>query len=256
MSIKKPVNGYSAPIVYKAFAILEEIAGNQSRLGISDLARKLNMSKGTVHGIIQALIDLEAVTQDYNKKFLLGPALVHFGNRALAGGDIRLLARPFMEELCKEFNETVFLGTFGGQRITIIEKVESPSELKISAPVGTRIPAFAGAAGKVFLAGLADQALRDIMAKPIREFTGNSVTDPGEYMKEIEKVRKQGFATDFQEYIQGVNAVCVPVTGMAGRIVAAIWMVGFAGPFNRERVSLAATAMLRAAEKINRMLNP
>ena len=87
MTLQKPEKKYSAPIIYKAFAILEEIAANRNGLGISDLARRLNMSKGTVHGIIKALLDLGVVTQGSLKKFSLGPALIKLGSLAMAGED-------------------------------------------------------------------------------------------------------------------------------------------------------------------------
>jgi len=255
MTIKKPVHGYSAPILYKAFAVLDEIAGDQSGFGISDLARKLNIPKSTLHGITQAFLDLEVLTQDTNKKFKLGPTLIQLGNWALAGEDLRLLARPFLEDLCREFRETIFLGTYDGQKITIIEKVDSPLELKISAPVGTRIPLFTGATGKVFLASLTEQAFQSILAeKPLPVFTKYSITDPIKYAREIVKVKEQGYATDFEEYMQGVNAACVPISDMRGRILAAIWMVGFANNFNSDKVSCAITAMMRAAKDINAMI--
>ena len=256
MTIKKTVGGYSAPILYKAFAVLDEIAGNQSGFGISDLARKLNISKSTVHGITQAFIDLGVLTQDTNKKFRLGPTLIQLGNWALASEDLRLLARPFLEELCREFKETIFLGTFDEQRITIIEKFDSPSELKISAPVGTRIPLFAGAAGKIFLASLTEQAFQSALAeKPLPEFTKYSITDPLKYTKEIKKVKEQGYSTDFEEYIQGVNAVCVPISNMRGGTLAAIWMVGFANTFNGDKARCAIEATLRAAKEISKMMS-
>ncbi len=256
MTIKKTASGYSAPILYKAFAVLDEIAGDQSGFGISDLARKLNISKSTVYGITQALLDLGVLTQDLNKKFRLGPTLIQLGNWALAGEDLRLLARPLLEELCREFKETIFLGTFDGQKITIIEKVDSPLELKISAPVGTRIPLFAGAAGKVFLASLTEQAFQSALdEKPLPKYTKYSITDPLKYAKEIEIVKEQGYATDFEEYIQGVNAASVPISDMRGHTLAAIWVVGFASSFNSDKVSHAITATLRAAKKINQMMS-
>lgn len=256
MTEKKSGSGYSAPILYKAFAIIEEISNAQSQLGISDIARKLNISKSTVYGVIQTLINLEVIRQDtVTKKFRLGPTLIHLGNRALAGVDLRLTARPFMEELCEKFRETIFLGTCDEQRITIIEKVDSPDDLKITAPVGTNIPLFSGATGKVFLAGFEDLVLDKILkAKPIPKYTPNSVTEPTEYLKEIEKVRKMGYATDFEEYIQGVNAVCVPIPDMPGQNLAALWMVGFTQTFNDEKMSQAITALKSAVDVIKESL--
>lgn len=248
--------GYSAPIIYKAFAVLEEVARAQSELGISDLARRLDISKSTVFGVTQALTDLGALCQDAEtKKFRLGPTLIKLGNQALAGADLRSIARPFMDELFQEFSETVFLGTFHENGITIIEKADSPRELKISAPVGTRISIFAGATGKVFLAGLKEEALNRILQeRSLPQFTEKTITNPGEYRKELEKVCRLGYSTDFEEYIRGVNAVSVPLLDPWGWTVAALWMVGFSHSFTREKVKKASLAATRVAARLKEML--
>jgi len=249
MTIKKPVTNYSAPILYKAFAILDEIAAEQQKMGISDLARKLNMSKGTMHGITQAFLDLGVLTQDSNKKFSLGPTLIELGNKALAGDDLRLSLRPFLEELYSEFKETIFLGNSDGKKITIIDKVDKPFGLKISAPVGTRIPLLAGATGKIFLSSLSDQDLQGVLKDSLPKFTEKSITDRSKYIEEIKKVREQGYSTDFEEYMQGVNAVCVPITDMYGQTTAAIWMVGFSNALNNDKISRAIVAMSRITKR-------
>lgn len=249
MTEKKPVNNYNAPILYKAFTILDEIASDQQKLGISDLARKLNMSKGTLHGITQAFLDLGVITQDSNKKFSLGPTLIELGNKAFSGDDLRVWLRPFMEELHNEFKETVFLGTSDGKRITIIDKIDNPSGLKISAPVGTRMPLIAGAAGKVFLAALSSEDLQGVLKDSLPKFTDKSIIDRSKYIEEIKKVREHGHSTDFEEYIQGVNAVCVPVTDIYGQTKAAIWVVGFSNTFNKDKMYRAINAMSRLAKK-------
>ena len=249
MTVKKTVNNYSAPILYKAFAVLNKIAADPQKLGISDLARKLNMSKGTVHGIAQAFLDLGVITQDPNKKFRLGPTLIELGNKAFAGDDLRLSLRPFLEELYSQFKETVFLGTSDGKKVTIIDKVDSPSGLKISAPIGSRLSLLAGATGKIFLSALSDQELQSFLREPLPKFTEKSITNKAKYIEEIKKVREQGYATDFEEYMQGVNAVCVPIIDMYGEISAAIWMVGFSNSLNNDKMSRAIAAMSRVAKR-------
>lgn len=248
--------GYSAPLVYKVFSILEELARSGPEMGISDLSRSLNISKSTVYGITQALLDLGAVLQDpQTKKFRLGPTLARLGSRVTAGADVRAAALPFMEDLSRDFRETIFLGTSDERGITIVERVESPAVLKISAPVGTRIPLFAGAAGKVFLAGMKDSDLKKLLSeKSIPGFTGNTVTDAGEYLREIQRVRREGYATDFEEYIQGVNAICLPVQDPWGKPMAAMWMVGFSHSFAGEKMDRAVAAIAQAASRISDML--
>lgn len=249
-------NAYSAPIVYKAFAVLQEVAKTPGSLGISDLSRVLNINKSTVFGVTQALLDLGALRQDgASKKFRLGPALIQLGNQSLAGISLRSLARPFMLKLAEEFEQTVFLGRFDEYGITIIEKAESPVELKVSAPVGARIPFFAGAAAKSFLASLdKPQQRRILQERTLPKFTDKSITDEDEYLVELERVREAGFATDFEEYIHGVHAVSVPLLDARGWLVAAIWIVGFSSSFQREKMFRAAEAAKAGIEEISSMM--
>jgi DNA-binding IclR family transcriptional regulator len=249
-------SAYSAPILFKAFAVLEEVAQNQSALGVSDLSRRLEISKSTIYGIANALTELGALRQDKEtKKYRLGPTLFRLGNQVLAGVDLRAVVRPFMEQLIEELEETVFIGTFDKNGITIIDKLDSPQDLKISAPIGTRIPVHAGAAGKIFFAHLQEQLLAKILAeRPLPQYTEESIIDPGKYRKELDKVRRQGYATDFEEYIQGVNAVSVPILDNRGSMIAALWIVGFSRSLNREKMDRAIRAAITAAAGIKERL--
>lgn len=249
----KKKSGYNAPILYKAFAILEEIAYNQADLGISDLARKLDIPKSTVYGIIHALKEIGALRQnEKTHKFKLGPTLVRLGDRALSEINIRSIARPYMDKLSVKFKETIFMGIFDEQSITIIEKADSPLDLKISAPLGTRIPIFAGATGKIFLSRVRKKTLDKILKeKALPKFTENSITDLKKYLQELEEVRRLGYAKDFEEYIRGVNAISVPLLPDSwGWPAAALWMVGFSSSFTGKKLEEAITACIKEASEI------
>ncbi len=251
---KESTTGYNAPLIYKAFSVLEEVANNQSELGISDLSRRLNISKSTIFGITQALTDLGALRHDpITKKFQLGPTLVKLGNQALSGVDLRSIVRPFMAQLSQQFRETVFLGTFDlHQGITIVEKSDSPADLKITAPVGTRIPLFAGATGKVFLANMPEPDIKKLLKETkIPRFTEKSITNTQDYIKDLRQVRQNGYATDFEEYLSGVNAIAVPLMAPWGQVAGAIWMVGFSHSFVNEKLDQAITSTIQAAEQIS-----
>lgn len=246
---------YNAPLVYKTFAILEEIANSDNELSISDLSRRLNIHKSTVMGITQALTGVGALHQSLDKKFRLGTALARLGYQVKLGFDLRTITRPFMNELCKKYQETIFLGTFDEQGITIIEKVESLVEFKITAQVGARIPVFAGATGKVFLAELQELVIREVINKDsLPQFTENSITNKEDYFKELLKVREKGFATDYEEYIKGVNAISVPLNGPLERPLAALWMVGFSHTFKGDKIGRAAMDVRQVAVQINEIL--
>ena len=252
------VNGkmkYQAPSVKKAFQILSSISEADKGLGISEMAKSLGISKGTVHGITSALEEIGVLMRNpFTKKFSLGYAIVEFGRKGLLRIPIREVARRHMEELVDETGETVFLGILRDHHIFILDVVESNKELKITSPRGTMIPLTAGAAGKVFLAYMDEKsALRYLTDKGLTKYTENSITDIDSYMREIREVKKRGFATDHNEYLQEVNAVATLIR-TEGPLLAAIWVVGFSSSLKDDKMRDTIMRALSTADAISRDL--
>ena len=247
---------YQAPVVKKAFQILDLIARHDRRMKISDLARELKISKGTIHGITLALEQAGAVVRDEKTKgYSLGLTLFELARRVNARIELKDMARPVMEELMRETRQTVFLGVRSHDRITIVDTVESTQDLKITAPVGARLPLLIGALGKVFLAAMNEgETAQLICAGGLRRDTPNSITDPDRYLREIDEVRRSGYALDDEEYIQGVRAVAAPIN-VAGMPISAIWVVGFTQSVSCEMLEAIAGQTRRAAEEIKRRLD-
>jgi len=244
--------GYIAPSVKRTFEILKAVASARDGLGISELARDLNMAKSTVHGMTSALEDAGALVRDsVTKRYALGFTVFELGRAAYSQLDMKSLARPVMENLMEKTHTSVFLGAQNGEHVTVLDVVESKSELKITSPIGTSIPLIAGAVGKVLLSRMdEEQALRLIRRKGITKFTNNTVTEPESYLREIRLVRERGYATDDEEYILGVRAVASPVLEES-RLMGALWAVGFKSGLNEEAMKSLTTETRKAAEEIN-----
>jgi DNA-binding IclR family transcriptional regulator len=247
---------YQAPIVKKAFAILEEISKAQGGLRISEISTKLGISKSTVHGITAALEDQGALVRDSaSKRFTIGITLMELGKAAYERIDFKNIARPFMEDLMEQCQESVFLGIRNGNKVTVIDIVESRKDFKISSPIGTALPLMAGATGKLFLSRMDPEDLKSyLQSNPLVKYTANSITDPEQYMKELEQIKKQGFATDDEEYISGVRAVAAPVI-RCGAYVPAIWVVGFKASMSDTKLSVITEQTCRAADMISKKLS-
>lgn len=251
------VKKYQAPIVQKAFQILNAVARSEDGMGISDIAARLDIGKSTVHGITAALEHQGALVRDpRSKRYAVGPTLLELGQAVEKRVDIRRLARPAMEALMAQCRETVFLGIRNGNHVTIIDRVESPKDFKISSPIGTAVPLLAGAVGKAFLSTLSpEEATPLISREPLPRYTPNTITDPVQYQAVLETIREQGYALDDEEYIAGVRAVAVPLPS-CGPYAPALWVVGFKAALDDQRLPDVIQGILSAGRQIAQSLRP
>jgi IclR family KDG regulon transcriptional repressor len=249
--MNKNMKKYSAPSVKKAFEILRALSSSKEGLGVSEIARGLNMAKSTVHGMTSTLEGLGAVTRDpHTKRYRLGLTLFELGRLAYSQIDLKTLARPIIEELMEKTQASVFLGILNWDHVTVLDIVESRQDLKITAPIGTTMSLFAGAVGKVFLASMEEsQSQKIIRSKGLTRFTKNTIVDPKLYYQELENVRKKGYAVDDEEYILGVRAVASPIVGL-GQLMSAIWVVGFKASLNEKKMKAVIAVTKEAAEAI------
>ena len=246
---------YGAPSVKKAFEILGALSSSKEGLGVSEIARGLNMAKSTVHGMTSTLEELGAVMRNpQTKRYRLGLTLFELGRLTYSQIDIKTLARSIMEELMEKTQASVFLGILNWDHVTVLDIVESRQDLKITAPIGTTIPLFAGAVGKVFLASMEEeQTEKVIRSKGLTRFTENTIVDPELYYQELQRVRKVGYAVDDEEYILGVRAVASPIVGL-GQLMSAIWVVGFKASLDEKKMKVLITMTRKAAEDISRRI--
>lgn len=243
---------YQAPSVKKAFQILRLISEADRGLGISELAKRLRMSKGTIHGITAALEEVGAIIRNpLTKRYNLGYTIVELGKKGLSRIPLREVARRHMEELVEDTGETVFLGIRKDNHILILDVVESNKELKITSPSGAKIPLSAGATGKLFLAYMEEKtALRYLKAGGLTKYTEKSITDLEDYLQEMKEVRREGFATDYEEYLQGVRAVAALIK-TEDPLLAAIWVVGFSSSLTDEKMHYVIERALATADAIS-----
>ncbi|WP_304511658.1 IclR family transcriptional regulator [Desulfobacula sp.] len=246
---------YQAPIVKKAFTILDAISKTSQGLRISDISHQLGISKSTVHGITAALEEQGALKRDsITKRYVIGLTLVELGKMANTRIDLIKIARPHMEELMEQCQETIFLGIRNGNKIIIIDSVESKKDFKITSPIGTSMPLLAGSAGKVFLAQMKPEAAKKFLfSNTLTQFTSRTLTSPEAYFNQLEQIRKNGYATDEEEYMSGVCAIAAPINGY-GNYPAALWVVGFKASLDRTKMENHSQLVKTAAKKISTIL--
>jgi DNA-binding IclR family transcriptional regulator len=135
-----------------------------------------------------------------------------------------------------------------------IEIFRGNHALTIAAAVGQRLPAHCTASGKLFLAYLPSTELDIIINRPLVSYTTNTITSPTELLRQLEIVRNQGYAVDYEELEVGVCAVAAPIFNRRGAMIAAL---GGPCPISRmtpDRITQIAEAFKEAAQAISRRM--
>ena len=216
----------TAPLssVKKALKVLEAFTEDRTELGVTQIADLLKSHKSSVSRILMTLMTEGFVEKSpLTNKYRLGMKLVDLGNRVLSRFDLKDYASPHLEALAQETNEIIHLSILDKNEILYIDKRGKEQVLTVATRIGGRHPAYCSAMGKVLLAGLPQDRLNEALAMgPLRRFTPTTITQVPILRKELERVRKQGFAIDNEESFPGIKCVAAPIRNSQGEAVAAI----------------------------------
>ena len=248
---------YNAPILKKAVEVIKLIVKEDKPLGVTDIARALSLSKSTTFGILRSLEEESFLIKDpLTKKFSTGSILFELAKKILRTTDVAVAARPHLARLLEAVDETVFLGIREDEVIRVIDVLEPPKELKISSGIGATFSITAGAVGKIFLSSMDNEEVTELLSRRgLPKYTENSIVDAGEYLREIEKTRAQGYAVDLEEYLKGMRAIGALVYSGPFPIAAA-WVVGFTSSMSDEKFPHMISSLRNAVEQISIRLSP
>src|SRR4051812_16280682 len=139
--------------IARAAAILRLLASSSGRLGIGEIARSLDLPKGTAHGILRTLQAVGFVEQDKTSgKYQLGAALLHLGTSYLDVNELRSRSINWADPLAARSGEAVRIGTLLGGKARVVHHVFRPDDSLQTPDVGSLLPLHAAALGKVLLA--------------------------------------------------------------------------------------------------------
>jgi DNA-binding IclR family transcriptional regulator len=198
----------------RTLEVLEALAASAGRRSLVDLARALDIPKSSLHGILRTMMQRGWVeADDTGTRFGLGVRALQVGAAYLEGDDTVGLLAAVLDDLSRQFGETVHLGRLDGPHVVYLAKRESVHPLRLYSAIGRRLPAHATALGKVLLAERADEAVDRLLDWPLAALTRHTVTDPGALHAELATIRERGYAVDHEENTDGIVcfAVVAPV---------------------------------------------
>jgi DNA-binding IclR family transcriptional regulator len=241
--------------VERAVDLLFLIA-EQGEAALTDLARAIGSSGSAVHRILTALKRKGLIQQPQeNGPYSLSWSILALTQRLTSEADVRSLSVPFMTELRDLTGETVTINVRSGYHRVCIDQVEGPHEVRWRQDVGKVSPLYAGATGKVILAYLPPEELKDYL-RTVRfeQLTPYTTVDRREIQREVEQVRKQGYALRTQDRILGVAGISAPIFDPHGAVAGALTIAGPSERCTDEQLERWVVPLTQATREISELL--
>jgi DNA-binding IclR family transcriptional regulator len=231
--------------------VLLAVATSTHPLGVSAIGRRVGLSKAVVHRILRSLVSRGLLANGPAGTYGLGPAAAAIGARALAQLDIRRIAMPVLRQLQAETKETTTLSILVGTQRTYLDQVVSTNEIRMMVELGTLLPLHAGSSGKAILAFAASDVQKRVLGSPLARFTGSTITDASDLLRELDKVCRRGVALSRGERQPAATSVAAPIIGIDRRAIGAISVCGPVARFDAKAAQLIAARVVAAAADIS-----
>lgn len=201
------------------FQILDAVADNQP-IGLSELARRLELPKSTVQRSLATLSDLGWIRIDAREttRWALGDRVRILSEKVDDLGQLREAALPVLEQLNSETSETVHLAVRESETVRLIERLDSKHPLRLVQPIGSCSPLHASSNGKSILANLPQGQIDAYLDADLSSVTTNTITDPEALRAELETIREQGYAVADEELTQGTISVAACIRLSDGHV--------------------------------------
>jgi len=216
-----PVPQYPIESVDNALRLLLLLAERPS-IRLTDASVYLGVASSTAHRLLAMLQYRGFVRQDgVSRVYVPGPALNTIAAAVNRQVDVRAQARPILERLNTDLQETVHLGRLDGRDVNFIDSIEGARAVRVVSRVGRLMPAHCTSTGKAMLSQLTTDELRVLYPdEKLEGLTEHSITSRSALERELETIRRRGYATSKQESEEGVASVSAAVSGSSGRLYA------------------------------------
>jgi DNA-binding IclR family transcriptional regulator len=208
----------------KFMRVLQLVADAEQAPNVAALVQATGFPRPTVHRIVAGLLAERLLVEDPQTHLLrLGPRLIQLASRSWGRSDLRVAAMDELKRLRDLTGETVHLAVPNGPGMVFIEKLESPSAVRMSSRIGSQVPLHVTAVGKAWLAALpARERAAALKGLPLPRYTEHTLTDRAALLAELDMTAARGWSADREEHEAGVYCFGAVVRGAEGRPVAAI----------------------------------
>jgi IclR family KDG regulon transcriptional repressor len=242
-------------VISKAIHILDTLVplGMEKELTVTEISRDLEMPIQSVHRILKALCRHGLVTQNVNnRKYKLGLSMMKYGFLMWDSLMLRDVSKPYMMELSQKTKETVYLAARENEEGVYIDSIDSPQILKISEPIGLRLPLFIGASNRVILAYLPENVQESLLIKvDWNRIPSLKAMNYEDIKRDLEKIRSQGFSVTSGEATEGTTGMAAPIFSYDNTVVGSLNVAGPTMRFTSENMEKYSFYVRKYADLIS-----
>src|ERR1700691_57494 len=244
----------SAPVgvISKVLLILEALQGSSAGLGLKAICDLTGVHKSTAHRFLKHLERERYLIRTEAGTYLIGPRLSQMSTRGNEGATLQAVARPILGELWKSTQETVNLAVFDQGTVLYVDVIESPHEFRLSSRVGARRSLHVTALGKALAAFLSAELRESVLSTiTFQPATPKTIMNLLQFRQELDKIRREGYAVDDEEAVQGARCVSAPILNSDHEPIAAVSVSGPVTRVSPDQVGALAGAVTSAASAIS-----
>jgi DNA-binding IclR family transcriptional regulator len=240
-------------MVARVVGVLDTFVGTNRDLGVTEIAARLGLSKSVVHRLVSALAEAGYLAHDpTTRRYSLGHKAVRMGQAAVGQLDVRQRALPYLRELASATGETSTLSLLKGDQRVYAEQIESSHPVRQAVQIGATAQLFAGASGKAMLAFLPDARRSAILRRAGKAYLSDgSLIDTRALARELEQIRRRGYATSQGERVQGAASAAAAVFDHHGNVVGCVSVAGVTLRHRRKELEQFGRLAAATAEKLS-----
>lgn len=236
--------------------ILDILVEADHPLGVTELARKIDLDKSTVYRLLSTLASRSYIIQEVDtRRYLPSLKIVSHGRKIINDIQLRSVAKPYLKKLTLSTGESSDLAILAGLRVVFIDHEDTDASLNVQAEIGQVAPPHCTALGKVLTIQYTADEIKNLYKDyELRPFTSRTITSIDELIIHLEKVKQRGFSTDEEEYNFGVTSIAAPIYDHNNTVVAAVGISGPSIRMSSERIYELAPSVVGAAREISSKL--
>lgn len=235
--------------------LLDCLGRDRSPKSLAELSAALGAPKASLFSLFRTLVDREILSRDQTGRYQLGPAAIRIAVNIAARRSFSEITHPVLVKLARAAGETALIACLDAQHLKLVyvDKAEGDSPIRYTVPVGMVRDLHCSSGGKVVLAFRPDVRKVLIRRNKFERLTANTITKGSALLAELERVRKDGVATAFDESTLGASGLSAPILKSTGELIAVVVVAGPTERF-RSRLALIEAEVRRAAQVLSEAL--